>query len=511
MLRLSPSFLPAALLGLALSAQARSTNDWFGIHVVDDTGRGVPLVELETVNHLRYMTDNAGWAAIQEPGWEKQSVFFSVKSHGYEFPKDPFGSAGFAVVPTPGKRHTIKIHRRNLAERLYRLTGEGLYRDSILLGERAPVAEPLLNAQVVGQDSAQVARFHDRLYWFMGDTSRLRYPLGNFHTSGAWTALPGSGGFDPSAGIDLHYWTDKEGFSRGMCPLDGTDGPYLVWIDGVINVPDATGKEHLVTHYEKMRTLGKRLGHGLAAWDESKAVFEPVLQLPDQESWRFVLGHPFRSTTPEGDYIYSGDNFPNTRVRARYEEVIDPSKYEAFTCITPESAQHELKPSFDAQGSPAYNWTHDAPPVTTRMESAWFKGKMIAADQCRFSPRDVASGKPIQLHYGNTRWSQYRKRWIAIAVESGGTSALGEVWYCESESLTGPWQKAVKIATHDHYSFYNPFFHDASFDHEDGRIAYFEGTYSNTFSGNGHETSRYDYNQIMYRLDLSKAAALLQP
>ncbi len=32
---------------------------------------------------------------------------------------------------------------------------------------------------------------------------------------------------------------------------------------------------------------------------------------------------------------------------------------------------------------------------------------------------------------------------------------------------------------------------------------YFEGTYSATFSRDGDPTPRYDYNQIMYRLDLS--------
>ena len=36
-----------------------------------------------------------------------------------------------------------------------------------------------------------------------------------------------------------------------------------------------------------------------------------------------------------------------------------------------------------------------------------------------------------------------------------------------------------------------------------GRIIYFEGTYTNTFSGNPQPTPRYEYNQMMYRLDLA--------
>ena len=42
-----------------------------------------------------------------------------------------------------------------------------------------------------------------------------------------------------------------------------------------------------------------------------------------------------------------------------------------------------------------------------------------------------------------------------------------------------------------------------SFDQEGGRFIYFEGTYTGTFSRKEDFTPRYDYNQIMYRLDLS--------
>jgi hypothetical protein len=56
--------------------------------------------------------------------------------------------------------------------------------------------------------------------------------------------------------------------------------------------------------------------------------------------------------------------------------------------------------------------------------------------------------------------------------------------------------------THEQYSFYNPAQHPF-FDQEGGRLIYFEGTYAETFSGNPCPTPRYDYNQVMYRLDLA--------
>jgi hypothetical protein len=45
--------------------------------------------------------------------------------------------------------------------------------------------------------------------------------------------------------------------------------------------------------------------------------------------------------------------------------------------------------------------------------------------------------------------------------------------------------------------------HHPFFDQDGGRTIYFEGTYCNTFSGNPEQTARYDYNQVMYRLDLA--------
>ena len=90
-----------------------------------------------------------------------------------------------------------------------------------------------------------------------------------------------------------------------------------------------------------------------------------------------------------------------------------------------------------------------------------------------------------------------------IFGQSGGsTSFLGEIWYAEADAPEGPWLKARKIVTHDKYSFYNPV-HHPFLDQKGGRIIYFEGTYTATFSGAKFPTPRYDYNQILYRLDLA--------
>src|SRR5262245_1849412 len=86
------------------------------IRAIDSaTGRGVPLVELETVNHLKFVTDNAGRIAFNEPGLMNREVFFAVRSHGYEAKKDGFGFTGVKVTPRAGQVAEIKITRRNIA------------------------------------------------------------------------------------------------------------------------------------------------------------------------------------------------------------------------------------------------------------------------------------------------------------------------------------------------------------------------------------------------------------
>src|SRR5271170_2461598 len=87
----------------------------FRIHVVEEgTGRGVPLVELKTVNQIRYVTDSNGIVAFDEPGLFNRKVFFTVTSHGYEMEKDGFGFRGKAIEIKEGGSAQIVIRRLNI-------------------------------------------------------------------------------------------------------------------------------------------------------------------------------------------------------------------------------------------------------------------------------------------------------------------------------------------------------------------------------------------------------------
>src|SRR2546423_664728 len=116
------------------------------IQVIDDrTNRGVPLVELETVNHIKLVTDSNGTVAFDEPGLMNRDVWFSIKSHGYEYPADGFGSRGKTILTKDGGKTTLKIKRLNIAERLYRITGQGIYGESVKAGIKPPIEQPVLN------------------------------------------------------------------------------------------------------------------------------------------------------------------------------------------------------------------------------------------------------------------------------------------------------------------------------------------------------------------------------
>jgi hypothetical protein len=458
---------------------------------------------LETVNHLRYVTDSAGWIALDEYDLMGKPVFFHVKSHGYEHAKDGFGFSGLTLTPELGKEAEIRVHRTNVAQRLYRITGEGIYRDSMLLGKPVPLRHPQGTGQVAGQDSTMAVPYRDRIFWFWGDTTRLRYPLGNFWTAGATSSVPGTA-VDLNQGINLEYFVGDDGFGRPMARLGVESGP--IWIDAVCVLPDEEGRERLVCHYAHMKDLGEMLDHGLAIYNDETRQFERFTSLEMNQLWRFPgQSHPIHRRDGATEYLYLGEVFPTVRVPATLVNFTAAEGWEAWTCLEPGSDSTSPRFTRDAGGRVAFSWRENAQPVDIALQRKWLAEGKIQQEEACFVPRDVDSGKPVHLHRGSVAWNAYRQKWIMIAGEQGGTSLLGEIWYAEAPTLTGPWRRAKKIVTHEQYSFYNPV-HHPFFDQDGGRVIFFEGTYTTSFSGNPTPTPRYDYNQIMYRLELDDPA-----
>ncbi len=497
------SFVVTAALFVVLSqsttdAWAQPARELFEIHVVDaQTERGIPLVELETVDNVRHVTDNAGRIAYSEPGQAGEQIFFSIHAPGYEVPKDGFGIAGVRLTIEPGGRAEVRLDRINLTERLFRCTGRGVYRDSVLLGYETPTERPLNNGQVAGQDSVMVAQYQGKLHWFWGDTNRLLYPLGLFRTAGATSELPRDGGLPPSEGIDYEYFVGPDGFARQM--VDVADPEGVVWIDGVCTLDTEAG-EQMVTHYSRRRGLADPYEQGMMVYNDERDMFEVVTTIPLEESWSFLQNHPVSFVEDGTEYLLSGIPYPTTRVEASLPQVLDPEQYQSWSCVDASTG----RPRRDEAGELDWQW-QDSPPVTPNEERRWLRDGLIAAGEAYYLPVDADDlERHVTLHSGSVFWNEHRQRWIIIAVEINMDrdypSMLGEVWYSEADAPQGPFETAIKILSHDKQTFYNPC-HHPFFDEEGGRVIYFEGTYCNTFTAS-FPTPRYNYNQVMYRLDL---------
>lgn len=479
---------PILLLLFALAHV--SASDYCKIVVRDaQTGRGVPMVELRTTNERSFYTDSNGIVAFNEPGLMDRDVYFRIASPGYLAFGQVLKTVRGATVP-------LRIWRINIAERLYRITGQGIYRDSILTGEPTPLKKPVLNADVMGQDTVKAVPYRGKIYWFYGDTNQVAGPLGHFGTAGAVSDLPGNGGLDPSNGIDLNYFIGARGFSA---PVLAIPGPGMKWMFWTAVLPDAQGRPRLIARYRSMKSLGEMIEGGLAIFNDQKQRFEPLASLPDFDP--HIPIDPFPISSGPAEYLYFSAPLPFLRVPANLDSLKNTANYEGFTCLHPGSNPPAAEVERDRDGRPIYSWHKGVMPLTLEQEKQLIAAGKLKPDEALYQLRDVLSGAIIKPHVSSTYWNNFRQRWIAIIEQDGGFVDNGEIWYAEADTPAGPWIYARKIATHPHYNFYNPA-HHPFFDQENGRRIYFEGTYTDAFSDAPVKTPAYNYNQIMYRLTL---------
>ena len=490
---------PALLIGLRLGALGQAEpppSAWFAIRVVDEeTGRGIPLVEFETVNHLRFYTDSNGTAAFHEPGLMERQIFFHVHSHGYEYPKDDFGYRGVRLKTIPGSEAVLKLKRLNIAERLYRVTGAGIYRDSRLLGRSAPIKRPLLNGLVFGSDSVVTAVYRGKLHWFWGDTNRPSYPLGNFHVPFATSLLPGGGGLDPGLGVNFTYAVGQNGFAKETAKMPGK-GP--TWIDGLVVLPDENRQSRLLAQYVKIKAPLAVYERGVVQFDDERQQFGHRAMFP-KDAPLYPHGHPFLHRAGDGhEYVYFAGGMPLVRVRANVAGYLDPTQYETYTFLQLGTGSGVQR---NPDGSLKFEWRAGQPKMDHKQVNKLIADKKITAGESPVHLIDIETGKPVLTQHGSVYWNDHRQRWVMVISQSFGSSMLGEIWFAEAARPEGPWFYARKIVTHDDYSFYNPKQHPY-FAKDGGRTLFFEATYTSTFSGNKHPTPLYDYNQVMYRLQL---------
>jgi len=474
----------------------------FVIEIRDEaTNRPVPLVEIYTVHQLSHVTDNAGVTAWAEPELMGEEVFFQVRSHGYEFQADGFGYRGKRVKVEPGGRVTWKMRRLQVAERLCRITGAGRLAESQTAGIAA-TDDPnaITKAKVTGQDSVQMVPYKGELHWLWGDTSRLSYPLGNFQSPSARTPLPGPKTWGPEKEIPLKYFIDsKTGFAAETCRIAG-DGP--TWVGAMATVQNDKGEEKLVGWYAKIKPPMTTYERGVAVWNDAKAHFEPLRKFGPEPVGPPDGSHDLKIVENGQAWIYFTDPFPYARVKATQADFSEPKMYEYWTCLKEGSTAEKPQVDRDSNGKIQFAWHKNATAWNQKAQKELLARKLIKPDECPIQLK-TEKGDELTTARGTVAWNAYRRKWVMVFGQLyGKSSLLGEIWYAEADEITGPWQHAVKIITHDKYSFYNVA-HQKELDSPDGKAIYIEGTYTTLFSGNEHPTPRYDYNQILYKVDLT--------
>jgi len=257
----------------------------------------------------------------------------------------------------------------------------------------------------------------------------------------------------------LDYFRDDAGRPRGVAQMPGS-GP--TWLTGYVSLTDKSGESRLVATYFKIKPPLEPYECGLCVWNDESERFEQLRTVwkktdTDRKHPPIPQGHPIIVDGDDGEkWVLFGDPLPKLRCRATFEAWQDPKSWEV------------LEP------------------------------------QDHFQTAD--DGSKITPSSGSIAWNPYRKRFVTVFMQTfGKPSAFGELWYAEAGSPYGPWGRAVKVLSHKNYTFYNPRLHP-EFTPADSPILLFEGTYTQTFADRPEATPRYDYNQILYRLDLDDAA-----
>jgi hypothetical protein len=426
------------------------------IEIVDkQNGWPVPLVELRTTHALRLVSDNNGVIACDIPELLDREVWFEVHGHGYEAPKDGFGFRGVRLRPKSGQTLKVEVERKNVAKRLGRITGAGIFGESQKLGRELDWKE----SGVFGCDSVQNAVYRGKMFWAWGDTTLPHYPLGVFDASSATTPIRPLQTFEPPVRLAFDYFRADNGRVRGVAPMPGS-GP--TWLSAYVTLRDKAGRERLVSTYTKINPPLDAYEVGLCVWNDELEKFDRLRVL-----WTKTDEAPKAPPVPDGH------------------------------------------PSFwrDEQGT---NWLLFGNPLPALRCPATFEAWQDSNTWERLQPQthllSATDGKNVKPHTGHIMWSEFRQRWVTVFMEHfGKPSTFGELWYAEVRSPLGPWGKAVKVLTHDNYTFYNPRLHP-EFTATKSPVLIFEGTFTAEFADRPHPTPRYNYNQVLYRLDLDDPA-----
>lgn len=465
-----------------------------------------------------------------------------------------------------GGRVTIPLQRLLAAERLYRVNGLDPYRDSRLLGVAPDHAEPLRAKILGQDSAFVTFYNGKLFWIWGDTTGLGPRKTWNFEASGATSTPSSHGGMHPDVGVDLHYFVNDAGFTRPMVGarsggamtwLDGLitlrdddhrermfalyvqmrrmakadpaapDAKANHWLGGFWSNDDeaqavalarrrelgeAAAQDYLA-RVSRVAEWETRVTRGIMEFDPATQYFERAAAFPAHEIDELQVGsHAIRVSAAGHDYVYFSGLAPTRRVAAAPSAIIENRQYESFTCLTEGTRLEDAADGVerDADGRLSWAWKRNTAPVGPREQLKLVAADAIESTERWFVMRDVKTGKELNPHHHSIQWNPYRNRYVGLFVAqlaqssssvAAHNSFLAQVWYGEADTVMGPWAYFEKVVDVGDYSYYNPL-HNPYFNQAGGRIIYFEGTYTDFLRRSQAMRPRYNYNQVMHKLDL---------
>lgn len=462
---------------LLAGEEGRDPASLFLIEIVDQTtGRGVPCVRLalSAPTGVVYTSDSAGRIVLQESALLGHDVHFAVLGDGYILDPDRPHHDSVTIRIDPGGSKTLRLQRTLAAERLYRSTGLDPYWHSRRLNLAPSHAAPL-RAQIVGQDSAYVARYGGQLFWIWGDTIGLGPPSQwNYEATAAVSPLPHRGKLAPSDGVDFEYFLDEDGFVKPMVAPE--DGGALTWLDGLTTLEDDGGRERLFALYVQMRRVNENLPltedqalHPTGAWWTDDRVAQSIAlkrkreigpnavkqyreELDATETFQTRVTRGIMEYRPATRYFHGVNTFPareiddlhigshaigvpegrpthivfsglapNRRVAAHPEAIVDIERYESFTCfrqgVRVSSKTFQVQPDQldrDSRGRLRYRWRGQTSPVGPHEQAMLVEAGHLEPEERWIVFRDVRTGRELIHQHHSLQWNPYRQRYAGL-------------------------------------------------------------------------------------------------
>jgi hypothetical protein len=375
--------------------------------------------------------------------------------------------------------------------------------------------------------------FKDSVFWCFGDTE---CPAGPRDTDcqhyGRFTncAISARSATNGSVAPSLEYFVSSDARAPGGLAPDGRPDAALLkiwnagrfphpkamlagpqghiynqstWIGSMTVTKDSAGNDENLFVTYVCPWSGPDKIYGVAKWSETQQVFLPEPGAAAQQI-RYSGAQVVQKLSPADErsgFAYFASAFAMERVPASASSIVNSSEYEYFTPCGdgPNGCKKKMS-------SETWGWRKSDLDGTgvgyfgAAAELTAVKDRLLPRDAARMQVHDTAHpfGGSLLLSRGSVNWNAHRSRYVLIAEQAQpdntaplGPSRHGEIFYCESKAITGPWTTCTLIITHQQTgtSCYNPM-QLAFLDERGGERIYIACTFTAMASSTSGKTDR---------------------